>query len=61
VLQATTGADFVSQVSRVIDDHMLRTALGSRARAHVEKHFSFVAIGAELAQFYSTLDGTWKE
>ena len=54
VLIAETGADIAKCISRLFSDVTLRENLATRARAHVERHFSFDSIGADLAALLET-------
>ena len=55
VLFASTPDEFVAQIERIINNPDLRMTLESNARKHVEDHFSFRAIGQELAEHFDQL------
>lgn len=55
VLLAERPEDFVQQVGRLFANPTLRDMLGDNARRHVESHFSFRAIGKDLADLYGSL------
>ncbi len=54
VLVAETGADMAKCISRLFMDATLRERIAARARAHVERYFSFDSIGADLAALLET-------
>lgn len=55
VLQAETPEGFTEEICRLYDDAGLRRKIGTQARQHVERHFSFEAIGADLVNAYATV------
>lgn len=55
VLFASTPDDFVTQIEKIINNSDLRNKLETNARKHVESHFSFSAIGKELAEHFDLL------
>ena len=55
VLFASTPDEFVTQIEKIINNPDLRNKLETNARKHVESHFSFSAIGKELAEHFDLL------
>jgi glycosyltransferase involved in cell wall biosynthesis len=55
LLVAETPQDFASSILSLLDDAEKRAALGTAARLHVERNFSFAAIGEALADSYASL------
>lgn len=55
VVHAETPEGFTEEICRLFDDAALRRRIGTRARQHVERHFSFEAIGAELVSTYAAV------
>ena len=55
ILVADEPRAFARAVQCVLRDPTLRDALGRRARAHVERHYSWTGIGRELRRSYATI------
>jgi len=55
VLMASSPEEFLACITRLFQDAPLRATLGERARHHVEAHFSFDSIGADLSRFLEDL------
>lgn len=55
VLVADSPAEFVRQVSRIVDDPELGRRIAERGRAFVEEHFAWPVIGAALESAFRTV------
>lgn len=53
VLIANTPAEFVAQITRIVENDDLRRSLGARGRAFVERHFSWRVIGDSMRRDFT--------
>ena len=53
VLYANTEAQYIDQITKVLENVELRKKLELNARRHVEDHFAFTSIGLALAKHYT--------